>query len=400
MLTEYEEELARIKEILRSNQKGMTVTDISRAIGVNRNSVAKYLDVLRIAGHVEMKAFGPAKVYFLSQRIPISTMLNFSSDYIIVMNSGLEITQVSDDFAYFLGMGQGDLVGHLISDVRLPLFTNEEVISKLDQALEGKDSTSEIWFETRGVDVCFRTKIIPTAFDDGGNGVTLIMENITEHKRSEMALRESEERYRTIFNSFEDLYFRTDLNGLITTVSPSVLEVTGYDPRQIKGLPLSVLFRRSADYSRFRKLMESNGEVGELEIEAVNKAGELFFATLRSRPILDESGEPEGMVGILRDVTEKKRADEMKRRAEAQLRRNIEQFTTLVEEVRNPLSVIIGYSELRGKMLMKMSEDELFGIIIDHANDIERLIQEMEDRLEESEGVQEMLESENVEDMR
>ena len=78
----YQHEITLIKKILQENPKGMTVTDISRKIKINRNSVAKYLDIMRISGHVEMITFGPAKVFFPSRRVPISNMLNYTSDFI------------------------------------------------------------------------------------------------------------------------------------------------------------------------------------------------------------------------------------------------------------------------------------------------------------------------------
>ena len=76
----YHPELSHIKELLRSHPRGMTIIDISQKIGINRNSVAKYLDVLLISGQVEMHAVGTAKLYFLSKRVPISAMLSLSSD--------------------------------------------------------------------------------------------------------------------------------------------------------------------------------------------------------------------------------------------------------------------------------------------------------------------------------
>ena len=76
-MDEYQREITLIKRVLSDNPKGMTVTDISRKIKINRNSVAKYLDIMRISGHVEMITFGPAKVFFPSRRIPISDMLNY-----------------------------------------------------------------------------------------------------------------------------------------------------------------------------------------------------------------------------------------------------------------------------------------------------------------------------------
>jgi len=74
----YQHEIALIKKILTENPKGMTVTDISRKIKINRNSVAKYLDIMRISGQVEMITFGPAKVFFPSRRVPILNMLNYT----------------------------------------------------------------------------------------------------------------------------------------------------------------------------------------------------------------------------------------------------------------------------------------------------------------------------------
>ena len=115
-LEDYQKALAHVKEILRANPRGMTVTDISREININRNSVAKYLDVLLISGQVDMKRMGPAKAYFLSDRVPISAMLNFSSDCIMVLNSHLEMVQVNDIFLDLINVERDDVVGRKLSD--------------------------------------------------------------------------------------------------------------------------------------------------------------------------------------------------------------------------------------------------------------------------------------------
>ena len=87
----YKQEIALIKKVLKQNPKGMTVTDISRKIKVNRNSVAKYLDIMRISGQVEMITFGPAKVFFPSKRVPLNNILNYTSDYILIFDSNYKI---------------------------------------------------------------------------------------------------------------------------------------------------------------------------------------------------------------------------------------------------------------------------------------------------------------------
>jgi predicted DNA-binding transcriptional regulator len=106
-LSLYSEELARVKELLRSNPRGMTITEMSREIKINRNSVAKYLDVLLISGQVEMKQLDPAKLFYLSQRNPMSVMLNITSDCIALVNERLVVTQMNDNLLNLAGLERG-----------------------------------------------------------------------------------------------------------------------------------------------------------------------------------------------------------------------------------------------------------------------------------------------------
>ena len=185
----YQKELTRIKEHLKDKHRGMTVTEIAKAININRNSVAKYLDVLLISGHVEMKSFGPAKVYFLSHRVPISALLNFSSDYIIVTDQNLQIIQANDNFKQFMQLENDMIIGQPINKTMRPLFADQpEINERIKGALEGKDSTMELEIIRDEFTLYFRMKILPTTFDDGNPGVTLLLENITDAKHSEIKL--------------------------------------------------------------------------------------------------------------------------------------------------------------------------------------------------------------------
>lgn len=190
----YKEEASRIKAILKKNPRGLSVTDISKKIGVNRNTVAKYLELLRISGHVEMENVGTAKVYFLSQRIPVSTLLDFSSDYILVIDTDLKVVQVNNKFSDIAKTTKEDLIGSQIADILPPMISNKTLMEKIDEGLTGKSFVemldiiinNELWF--------LKTKIIPSRFDDGQPGVTLIMENITEEIRKQNSLREEQEK--------------------------------------------------------------------------------------------------------------------------------------------------------------------------------------------------------------
>ena len=60
---------------LKEHPRGMSVSDLAAAVGINRNTVSRYLDVLLVSGQVEMETYGKAKVFYLSQRVPIAAML-------------------------------------------------------------------------------------------------------------------------------------------------------------------------------------------------------------------------------------------------------------------------------------------------------------------------------------
>ena len=191
----YQKELSRIKTILRDNPKGMTVTDISREIDINRNSVAKYLDILLISGHAEMITFGPAKVFFPSRRVPISSVLNFVSDYVLVLDGNLKITQINDTFLGFLDIKRDALLGNFIDRARLPIFTAKKMIVNIKEALNGRELSEEVNLESEEWDFYFKLRLIPTAFEDGGHGVTIILTNITEKKRIELALQGTKKKF-------------------------------------------------------------------------------------------------------------------------------------------------------------------------------------------------------------
>jgi PAS domain S-box-containing protein len=195
----YQQEISLIKKVLNENPKGMTVTDISRKIKVNRNSVAKYLDIMRISGHVEMLTFGPAKVFFPSRRVPISNMINFTSDYILIFDANQKITMVNDPLLDFLKAKRDNIIGQTIYDLINNIFEDKKEVSEaIDEALDGKDCAIELDLDFEGESVHFKIRIVPTTFEDGRQGVTIIINNLTDYIVAENALRESEKNFRSL----------------------------------------------------------------------------------------------------------------------------------------------------------------------------------------------------------
>jgi len=205
----YQNEISLIKKILRENPKGMTVTDISRKIKINRNSVAKYLDIMRISGHVEMITFGPAKVFFPSRRVPISDMLNYTSDYILVFDSDLKITMVNNPFLDFINIKREEIIGHLLGNVIKNIFKDHsEILLGINEALEGKRFIQDINFQKNNDTYFFKIKVVPTTFEDGKQGGTIVITNYTDHKIIENIIKESQENFRDLLKKINNKNFQ------------------------------------------------------------------------------------------------------------------------------------------------------------------------------------------------
>lgn len=195
----YQQEIEIIKRVLRQNPKGMTVTDVSHKIKVNRNSVAKYLDIMRISGQVEMITFGPAKVFFPSKRVPICDIINHTSDYILVFDADLKITLINDSFLDFLNKNRENIMGGKLNDILFKIFEDvSELILGIQESISGKRFKQEIDVEKDGEIHFFNVKIVPTTFEDGRTGGTIIIKNITTHKIAENMIRESQETFDNI----------------------------------------------------------------------------------------------------------------------------------------------------------------------------------------------------------
>jgi PAS domain S-box-containing protein len=195
----YQHEIEIIKRVLQQNPKGMTVTDISHKIKINRNSVAKYLDIMRISGQVEMITFGPAKVFFPSKRVPICDMINHTSDYILVFDADLKITLINNSFLDFLNKNRENIIGDKLNNIIFRIFEDSsELIVGIQESLEGKRFKQETDIEKDGEIYFFSIKIVPTTFEDGRTGGTIVIKNITAHKIAENMIRKSQENFSDI----------------------------------------------------------------------------------------------------------------------------------------------------------------------------------------------------------
>ena len=354
-----QEQLSKITKVLKDNPRGMTITQISKEINLNRNSVAKYLEVLLISGHAEMKSYGPAKAFFTSQRVPMSVMLDFSSDYILILDRDLKTIQINDNFLKLVGIEREVILGQRIEDVSLPVFNTPEMMSKLKATLNGKGTTQEIEFLADEEKQHFKIKLISTTFEDGLPGVTIILENITERKKLEQKLKKSEEKYRKQFEAALDAILFADAEtGIIVDCNRAATELVGRTKSELIGKHQSILHPPEdlkGDFTGGFKKHRNGDPLQVLEGRVITKNGEIKNVAIKAT--IFEVGNKKIMQGTFRDVTKRKKAEDALKESE-------EKFRNLAEQSPNMIFINqqgrIVYANRKCEELMGYTKEEFY----------------------------------------
>ena len=159
---------------------------------------------------------------------------------------------------------------------------------------------------------------------------------IAERERVEAALRESEERYRTLFETSPDAVIMTDLNHKILFANLQAVIRHGYkNPKRLIGLSMDTLIApedRQRIRDRYLKILET-GTLRDIDFQFLRKDGTRFPAELNVSVIRDARGNPIGYLKDIRDITERKRIEESLRLANAYNR-------SLIEASLDPLATI------------------------------------------------------------
>ena len=322
-----QEKVDRIKRLLKWHQRGMTISDLASEMKINRNLVAKYLDMLLIAGQVEMQVIGAAKVFFLSRRVPISALLEFSSDLVIVVDHDLRILQVNEQVPLLLETVREALIGKTIENIDNPFIQTLLKSWTARNPQEKGESISETGCILQGDERHFRIKQVPTAFEDGSDGITFIIEDITSRKKYEEMLRISEARYRGLVQSSGEAILGSDPDGTIISWNPAAERVFGFKEGEIIGKPMNLLVpgEGQKDLSGVLKRVHQGESIRRHEMKMMRKGGAVLDILITISPILGEYGTVTGASSIARDVTGEK--------MEQYLREHEDQYRTLVEDL-------------------------------------------------------------------
>jgi PAS domain S-box-containing protein len=303
--------MKRVKTLLKFRPRGLTITDIARQLHMNRNSVAKYLDMMVIAGEADVQKIGAARVFFPSHRVPLSALLSFSSDLVIIMNKNLEIIQVNDTLCNFFGIAREDLIGTAIYESSLPFVHDAALQTMLDGSMS-QEAISEIMCTWDNKELYVKIKVIPTVFDDGNEGITLIVEDITGQKMYRKTLEISEARYRAIVEDQTELICRFLPDFTISFVNEAYCRYYESSCEEIMSrgfMAYSLPEDRTFIQERVRSLNREH-PVFVHEYCIFRPDSDIRWQSWVFRALFDDEGNVVEYQGVGRDVTQRREAED------------------------------------------------------------------------------------------
>ena len=158
---------------------------------------------------------------------------------------------------------------------------------------------------------------------DGKQAIFTVLRDMTERKRAEEALRESEAKYRQMFENVQDLFYQTDMSGAIIEMSPSV-ERYGYTREGLIGTSVLDIYADPDERAAFVQEMLKQGHVTDYEIRLKSGDGRLIDSSISARVFNGPDGEQIGFEGVIRDISERKKAEEALRESEETLKATLE----------------------------------------------------------------------------
>ncbi len=336
--------------------------------------VAEDLDLLnfvapQIAALLERKRY-EEKVNDQTSRL--NAIFESSTHLIWSVDRGLHFTSFNQNFVQVL---QNHFtvppVLHQVYNEEHPQISKKYLQSfkdKYKKAFDGRPSQFEMDFRLGKDHYLWKQVFINPVYREDGSiqEVSGIAHDITQRKKSEMALLESEEKFRNIFESFQDIYFRCNIDGTLTMISPSVSEMTDYETPDVIGKNITNYYLYDSRTKNMIRRLVKYKSVRNFEATIIRSDGELLQCICNVR-LKEHSGRSPEVEGVARDITELKKTthalQKAKDVAEKSLRIKDAFLANMSHEIRTPMNGIISMIDVLDQTPMNPQQEEYVQIV-------------------------------------
>ncbi len=300
----YEYYIASIEEILKENQKGMTVSELALDLHMSRNTVGKYLELMYLSGMVDVRNVGKAKLYYLAPRVPVTRVLSYLSDAVIQTDDRYRIANINLSAVDLLGSDEEDLIGRNLLDLLGIQGLTSEMRTRITSPDRDVAFTEEIRVHTDTRPRHLWMTVADMVMYDGILGHTFILEDITDWREAEQKRRVSDFLFSTLAEEtweqvciFSSDYTIQYANPRYTTTNGKGEGLTGSNLLEPYEKQASQIIRDSVEI-----VTETSAPHRQVFPVMIDQQIPRWLDQ-RLYPVPDHSGKVEQILGITRDVT-------------------------------------------------------------------------------------------------
>ena len=249
-------------------------------------------------------------------------LLQGVSDAVISTDSNFAIRSWNDGAKLIYGWEEAEVLGKQVQEVLKTQYSESELKSELSALYQKEDWQNEVIQKHKNGNEIYILSNVKLLKDKSGKtvGAIAVNKDITNLKKAEKFLRESEVKFRKAFETSPDACYIGTMDGVIVEVNDSFSRIWGYSKEECVGktsLQLGLYAKGPPDRLRMLSELKSKGHFSNLEFDGKRKNGEVF-QLLFSGSTLEINGKPL-IYGVFRDISEQKRAEEELKKESAKM---------------------------------------------------------------------------------
>jgi PAS domain S-box-containing protein len=272
----------------------------------------------------------------------VRAILDATTESVLLVDKQGTVLALNKTAAQRFGKSVEEIVGLNALDAASGLVSPDLIKSRLEHVRSVIRSGKPVRFEDQRGGIILDSNMFPI-FDEKGQVTRLAIfaRDITEQKKMEDALKESEEKYRTLVENASDQIFMIDKEYKLVSLNKAALMLFGKKPNEIIGRHISEIFPKETaakNIKNLEKVLKAGKPVSVEEKIIVGKRE--FWSSSSLNPVKNDAGKTVAIIGVVRDITEKKKTEEA-------LQELKHRYQTLFESA----PVGIGVSTPEGKVL-------------------------------------------------
>jgi PAS domain S-box-containing protein len=234
-MTDAPESLTQIVQILSRHPEGLNINDVANKLALNRNTVAKYLEILHQQGQVDIRHIGKSKLFTVSKRIPFSILTEISSDYIIGVDRDLNCIAANTRFYEWVSYKPKELLGKHISNLSIPLFEHPEIVDLIRDCLSSIKEPITVSCTLHNKDCIYEIRGVPVIFANSATGSAVKIRDVTKRETADTEISLLKEKYQAVAEVQSEYIVHSLPDGAITYANPAFAAVAGVPVERLIG---------------------------------------------------------------------------------------------------------------------------------------------------------------------